>query len=137
MSEEIKNWLNGKDYILIYRLNPQTNGVNEDLKNYVKQLQQENKELKEKLDISETNYDIIYDYFSQINKILNTKLIEEIENKILYFQKRDNILTEFEKWLEEDFKNETEHPTPQIYCNCYSCKIKVLDKLQELKEDKK
>ncbi len=48
-------------------------------------------------------------------------------------QRLNNILTEFEKWLEEDFKKEMEHPTPQIYCNCYSCKIKVLNKLQELR----
>ena len=60
-------------------------------------------------------------------------LLEHIDN----LQQEHNILIEFEKWLEEDFTNEVEHPTPQIYCNCYSCKIKALDKLQELKEGKK
>ena len=70
----------------------------------IKELQQKNKTLKEKLDISVSDYDIVYDYFSQINKILNTELIEEIKNKIIYLQKRDDILTEFEKWLEETIK---------------------------------
>ncbi len=97
-------------------------------------LYEENKSLKEKLDIAETNYDIAYGYMSMVCEILDTELIEDAVNEILKLKRNNNTLIEFEKWLEEDFKNETEHPTPQIYCNCYSCKIKALNKLQELKE---
>lgn len=74
-----------------------------------------------------TDDKIIFDRVFYENTVMNC-----IDNAI----KIKHILTEFEKWLEEDFKNEMEHPTPQIYCNCYSCKIKALDKLQELKNKK-
>ena len=46
-------------------------------------LQQENKHLKEKLDIADTNYDIIYDYFSKVNELLGTELCEEVLTEIL------------------------------------------------------
>ena len=46
MTEEIKKWLNDKDFILTYRFNfDKANEVNEDLKNYVKQLQNEKQQL--------------------------------------------------------------------------------------------
>ena len=87
------------------------------------QLQQENKKLKKQYSKLEDKY------------FKNVPCCNE-DDCLLYKRYFDIeiILTEFEKWLEEDFTNEVEHPTPQIYCNCYSCKIKALDKLQELKE---
>lgn len=48
----------------------------------LRQLQQENEQLKEELDISNTNYDILYDYFSQISKLLKADTCEEILNVI-------------------------------------------------------
>ena len=45
-------------------------------------LHQEIKELKEKLDIETNNYEIIYDYISQINRLLGVETCEEILEKI-------------------------------------------------------
>ena len=122
------------------------------------ELQQENKMLKlDSKNTYETSQDIMYEMQEEIEEltrlvsnkvmadydydsILKQQLNEERLKYVALEESKnivENILTEFEKWLEEDFKNEVEHPTPQIYCNCYSCKIKVLDKLQELKEGKK
>ena len=139
------------------------------LSNYIEQLQQENKNLKEKINISETNYDIIYGYFSKVNELLETELCEDAINKILHLQKENkelkianklhckkykkfvkdnhelvcklNILTEFEKWLEEQIIEASK-------LNCVFTDDEVKDivlanmelelkKLQELKEGKK
>ena len=45
-------------------------------------LEKENQYLKEKLELSETNYDIIYDYFSQLGELLNEDTCEGILEKI-------------------------------------------------------
>ncbi len=87
----------------------------------------ENKELKEKLDISETNYDIVYDYFTQINKLLGTELYNEVLDEILKLKRNNNTLTEFEKWLEEILEGYTDFSSGRAYMD-------VLEKLQELKE---
>ena len=86
--------------------------------NSFEQLQQENEELKEQLEINNQAFNF------------NVKTIKK-------HNKENNILTEFEKWLEEDIKNEIEHPIPEIYHDCERCKTIILDKLQELKEGKK
>ena len=122
-------------------------------------LQQENKHLKEKLDIADTNYDIIYDYFSKVNELLGTELCEEVLTEILklkseneelkkYCCKRNDccgrikennkptdseVLTEFEKWLDNKinfYKNNFQGYSYERY-------KEILDKLQELKEGKK
>ena len=97
-------------------------------------LQQENKHLKEKLDIADTNYDIIYDYFSKVNELLGTELCEEVLDKISKLKQENkelnNILIEFEKWLEENYCLYI----PEVKQN--SAIGKVYDKLQELKEGK-
>ena len=106
MSEEIKNWLNGKDYILIYRLNPQTNGVNEDLKNYVKQLQQENEH----------------------NKYVLTEFEKWLEKKI-----QENAIAQpmtIENLPKYDFLKECQYGLSKEYYIFTKC----LNKLQELKE---
>ena len=90
----------------------------ESLLNYIEQLQQENKELKEQLKINNQAFNF------------NVKTIKK-------HNKENNILTEFEKWLEEDIKNEIEHPIPEIYHDCERCKTIILDKLQELKKEGK
>ena len=120
-----------------------------DLKNDYRQLfvinadlEEENQRLKQ--------WDKNKDLRNSRQRVANAKLIKEnkelkqqndligkVLDEQLYLQFQDNALIEFEKWLEEDFKNEIEHPTPQIYCNCYSCKIKALEKLKKLKEGKK
>ena len=84
----------------------------------IEQLQQENKELKEQLKINNQAFNF------------NVKTIKK-------HNKENNILTEFEKWLEEDIKNEIEHPIPEIYHDCERCKTIILDKLQELKKEGK
>ena len=101
-------------------------------KSYEK-LEQENKELKEKLDISEANYDIIYDYFSQVNKLLGTELCEEAIDEIIKLKRNNNILTEFEKWFEKQMN------FYKINNQGYSYKFckRIFNKLQELKEGKK
>ncbi len=101
-----------------------------DIEQYVLNLQQENEELKDTI----LNYQLHTEVAPNSHENINGN--ELICNLFTENKNIKKILTEFEKWLEEDFKNEVEHPTPQIYCNCYSCKIKVLDKLQELKEGK-
>ena len=93
--------------------------------NYCKEvyeLEKENKELKEQIKLFKKD-------LAKAESICQKYISQYYDIKL--------ILNQFEKWLEEDFKKETEQPTPQIYCNCYSCKIKVLDKLKELKEGKK
>ena len=119
-------------------------------------LQQENKHLKEKLDIADANYDIIYDYFSKVNELLGTELCEEVLSEILKLKSENEelkkqveiknsgfmasieevcdyaiVLIEFEKWLEENYCLYI----PEIKQN--SAIGKVYDKLQELKEGKK
>ena len=86
------------------------------LLNYIEQLQQENKELKE---ILENN--------SKIN-IADHKYASEIEDKYLI---EHNILTEFEKWLEERIKS-----TKLSLIEIITFK-RCLEELQELKEGKK
>ena len=130
-------------------------------------LQQENKHLKEKLDIADTNYDIIYDYFSKVNELLGTELCEEVLSEILklkseneelkkYCCKRNDcggrikennkptdseVLTEFEKWLEEA-KECIKFPVlhaENIYARnvgYYFALKDCKDKIQELKEVK-
>ncbi len=83
----------------------------EAIRNYIKQLQTENENLKQ---------------INEEHRKLNGELREE-----------SNVLTEFEKWLEEDIKNEIEHPIPEIYHDCERCKTIILDKLQELKKEGK
>ena len=80
---------------------------------YVKKLQEENAKLKETLKNN-----------SKIN-IADHKFASKMEDKYLI---EHNILTEFEKWLEErlDMTCGTDY---NIYTQC-------LDKLQELKEGK-
>lgn len=71
----------------------------EELMSYAEQLQQENENLKEKLDISEINYDIIYGYFAQINKLLGTELCEEVLNKIIQLQQENEELKKRLNWI--------------------------------------
>ena len=121
-------------------------------------LQQENKHLKEKLDIADTNYDIIYDYFSKVNELLGTELCEEVLTEILKLKSENEelkkqieiknsgymasieevceyatALIEFEKWLDNKinfYKNNFQGYSYERY-------KEILDKLQELKEGKK
>ena len=112
MSEEIKKWLNDEDFILAYRSNfDKANDINEDLKNYIKNLQQENKNLNKYKEI-----------FSELISLSNQELVKR--NNDLR-----NILTEFEKWLENELFNKT-----QIHFQYSLALRKCLDKLQELKE---
>ncbi len=149
-------WQKGGTYVLPIE-------IFNDLFYDIEQLQQENKNLKEKLDIADTNYDIIYDYFSKVNELLGTELCEEVLSEILKLKSENEelqekleentkiylhaskyasemegkyiesnyILTEFEKWLEENYCLYI----PEIKQN--SAIGKVYDKLQELKEGKK
>ena len=89
------------------------------------------------------NHEKYWEMFNQLLRKIKNKLVDISDYAVIDREReeellnKEDILTEIEKWLEEDFKNETEHPTPQIYCNCYSCKIKALEKLKKLKEGKK
>ena len=133
MSEEMQDLFYELKQILV-QYSPKWNTLC-DIEKYIEQLQQENKELKEKLDISEANYDIIYDYFSQVNKLLGTELCEEAIEEILKLKRNNNILTEFERWLGKEKKkldtsNEFDRYGRLIIIDC-------LDKLQELKRGEK
>ena len=122
----------------------------ETLISYVEQLQQENKMLKlDSKNTYETSQDIMYEMHEKIEEltrlvsnkvmadydydsILKQQLNEERLKYVALEESKnivENILTEFEKWLEKD-KHEVgidEYVTIQM----------ILDKLQELKEGKK
>ncbi len=112
---------------------------------YVKKIQKEIVELKEKLDIAEANYDIIYGYFTQVNDLLGTELCEEVLDKILKLKRNNNILIEFEKWFEERYRQQTETLKKMEEDNIEKRYVKArrylveecLDKLQELKKEGK
>lgn len=54
MNEEIKAFLNNEMYVLVYRCNyDRASAVNQQLIDYVKKLQQENKQLKERVNYLE------------------------------------------------------------------------------------
>ena len=104
------------------------------LLNYVEQLQQENQHLKQ--------WDKNKDSRNSRQRVANAKLIKKnkelkqqndligkVLDEQLYLQYQDNVLIEFEKWLEERL-DMTCGADYNIYTNC-------LDKLQELKEGKK
>lgn len=73
---------------------------------YVKKLQQENKQLKEQLDISETNYEIIYGYFTQISELLEEEICEGMLDKIIKFK---NQLKQRKEVIDEAIKYVLEH----------------------------
>ena len=101
MNKEIEKWLNDKDFILAYRFNLDiAYEVNEDLKNYVKQLQQENKELTR---LIANKVVVNYDYDSILKKQLNEErlkyiALEESKNEI------ENTINDFEKWLDKELE---------------------------------
>ncbi len=72
--------------------------------NRIEKLQQENKSLKEKIDIAETNYDIIYGYFTQVNELLGTELCEEVLDKILKLKRENKELKNKQNKFEKDCK---------------------------------
>ena len=92
------------------------------LSEYIEQLQQENKELKQKIyspDLTITTCPKCGEKYS-INYCKEVYDLQQ-ENKII-----SNILAEFEKWLEEQYSISFDPWFP-----------KILNKLQELKEGKK
>ena len=126
MSEEIEKWLNDKDFILAYRFNLDiAYEVNEDLKNYVKQLQQENKELTR---LIANKVVVNYDYDSILKKQLNEErlkyiALEESKNEI------ENTINDFEKWLDKELE--------VVYRDCghkHNILQEIMYKLQELKK---
>ena len=126
MSEEIEKWLNDKDFILAYRFNLDiAYEVNEDLKNYVKQLQQENKELTR---LIANKVVVNYDYDSILKKQLNEErlkyiALEESKNEI------ENTINDLEKWLDKELE--------VVYRDCghkHNILQEIMYKLQELKK---
>ena len=95
-----------------------------------KRLKKENEELKTKFDIADTNYDIIYGYFMQVNELLDTELCEEVLEEIIKLKRNNNALKEFEKWLVKNYYLDV----PDIANN--SPIKEVYDKLQDLKKVK-
>ena len=63
-------------------------------------------------------------------KDLSCRQANEIEIK-------NNILTEFEEFLEDELKKEIKHPTPEIYHDCVKCKTIILNKLKKIMDGKK
>ena len=88
--------------------------------NYIEQLQQENKELKDTILCYQLHTEVAPNSHESIN---GNELICNLftENKSI-----KNILTEFEHWLEEQYNTSFDPWFP-----------KILNKLQELKEGKK
>ena len=101
------------------------------LLNYIEQLQQKNKELKN------TNASLQSALSLSRQKYNNDK--QRYRRK---YKKEHNILTEFEKWLEELLKSMESIPADdmhqQLQKDCMLSVVdSILDKLQELREGKK
>lgn len=90
-------------------------GIHKDIVNAIEQLQQENKELKEQ-------NESLKKYYEYDNKSWKNLAIKQAHD----FEIKNNILTEFEKWLEEQYSTSFDPWFP-----------KILNKLKELKEGKK
>ena len=98
MNEEIKEFLNDKVYVLVYRDNyDRASAVNQQLIDYVKQLQQENQDLKEQL---ENCYCNRTDCGARIK---DSKVYDSL------LQKVDNKQKEFIKYLEDEIKRLNEN----------------------------
>ena len=96
----------------------------EELMSYVEQLHQEN-------EIMNKNYEIKKEDYEQYWQKGGTYVMPiEVFNDLFYdieqLKQKNNVLTEFEHWLEERIKMETWDEWKDGLCEC-------LDKLQELK----
>ncbi len=114
------------------------NTAQEMLRRY-NQVLQENQQLKEQLDISNANYDIIYDYFRQISELLDSDTCEDMLDKINNLQQqlkqRDEVIGEA-----IEFINHTQYD-PELRSHVcginFGGTMKLLEILQRYRGDNK
>lgn len=112
MNEEIEKFLNNEEYILVYRSNyDSARQVNQELIDYVKRLQQENQQLKEKISclqglitnkimVSEGYESVLKDKFNELELkyIASTDSCNDLERRL---KQSEEVIDEAIKYIKD------------------------------------